>query len=66
MALPSPLSPGPPSNASEVLKMFHILRKQFPGARVVASTFDDYVDALEAAAPDLNLPVVTGNKPTHP
>lgn len=40
--------------------MYGVLAKQFPAAELVASTFDDYVGQLEAAAPGLDLEVFTG------
>ncbi len=36
------------------------MRESFPGAEVKASTFDAYSQKLWEAAPDLDLPVVTG------
>lgn len=51
---------GPPANASQVHQMYRVLAKQFPAAELVASTFDDYVGQLEAAAPGLDLEVFTG------
>ncbi|GAB4813534.1 hypothetical protein N2152v2_000580 [Parachlorella kessleri] len=50
---------GPPS-VDEVLDVFRQVQHQFPGAEVVASTFDEFVEPLLEAAPSLNLPVVTG------
>ena len=51
---------GPHDNTTLIKAAFADLREQFKGARVVASTLDDYTHALLAAAPRLALPVVTG------
>ncbi len=51
---------GPPGSAQEVLDTFAGLQKLFPNATLVASTFEDFVDAVEAA--DLPLPVVDGKE----
>lgn len=50
---------GPPPTILEVQQAYRHLREEFPGARVMASTFDDYVSRLAEAAPHLTLPVVT-------
>ena len=43
------------------------LRRQFPGARVHASTFDDFVGPLATAVADgLRLPVVTDEASVDP
>eukprot|EP00775_Hariotina_reticulata_P003530 gene3530-3799_t len=53
---------GPPEDLDELQEMFHITRRQWPGAKVVASTLDDYLGHLVAAVEEqsLQLPVVTG------
>uniref|UniRef100_A0A2C9LDB6 Glycoside hydrolase family 38 N-terminal domain-containing protein n=1 Tax=Biomphalaria glabrata TaxID=6526 RepID=A0A2C9LDB6_BIOGL len=38
---------GPPITIQEVLGYYEILRAEFPGAELVASTFDNFVQALE-------------------
>ncbi|XP_059146397.1 uncharacterized protein LOC131933931 [Physella acuta] len=38
---------GPPLQIQEVLGYYEILRSEFPGAQLVASTFDNYVEVLE-------------------
>ncbi|KAK6980368.1 hypothetical protein BgiMline_021379 [Biomphalaria glabrata] len=38
---------GPPVTIQEVLGYYEILRAEFPGAELVASTFDNFVQALE-------------------
>ncbi|GBF87719.1 hypothetical protein Rsub_00430 [Raphidocelis subcapitata] len=50
---------GPPASPAEVQKIYAAVRASWPGARVFASTLEDYVDALAEAAPGLDLPVVT-------
>jgi hypothetical protein len=57
-----PLDTGPPEDLDELLDMFHITRRQWPGAKVVASTLDDYLGHLVTAVEEqgLQLPVVTG------
>ena len=40
--------------ASEI---FEYYAKQFPGAHVIASSFEDYYTRLELAIPNLELPV---------
>ncbi|KAK9837747.1 hypothetical protein WJX74_004142 [Apatococcus lobatus] len=50
---------GPP-DANEVRDIFKRVREGFPGAEVKASTFDAYSKKLTEAAPQLDLPVVTG------
>ncbi|KAL4430828.1 hypothetical protein ABPG75_006084 [Micractinium tetrahymenae] len=49
---------GPPSTG-KVLRIFKQVRQQFPGARGVASTLDEYVKELLEQAPQMDLPVVT-------
>lgn len=62
--LPSPpsLLAGPPAAGAQVLAMFHHVRRQWPGARVVGSTLEDYLEGLMGALAQggLTLPVVTG------
>ena len=41
-------------------EIFQRVRENFPGAVVRASTFDEYSRKLVEAAPDLDLPVFTG------
>jgi hypothetical protein len=48
-----PHQPPPP-------RIYAFMRKSWPGAKLVSSTFEDFVDELVAAAPRLNLSVVTG------
>lgn len=50
---------GAPS-AEEVLDIHARVRAGFPGARVAAAGLDAFVEELAAAAPRLDLPVVTG------
>ena len=40
--------------------MFNITQHNFPGARVAVSTLDAFFGRLLAAAPGLDLPVLTG------
>jgi hypothetical protein len=51
---------GPPASPAEARAIYDAVRRAWPGARVVASTLEDYAAALLAAAPGLDLPVVTG------
>ena len=44
----------------QVRDIFKRVRDSFPGAEVKASTFDAYSEKLLAAAPSLDLPVITG------
>lgn len=54
---------GPPESLDELLTMFKLARKQWPGARVVASSLDEYLTHLEAAVDGgLELPLVTGER----
>ena len=53
---------GPPASPQEALAIFAAVRAAWPGARVVASTLDDYLQELLAAAPGLDLPVVTSER----
>lgn len=43
----------------QVEAIFNLTEHNFPGAEVVASTLDAYVEALHRALPRLKLPVVT-------
>ncbi len=52
-----PDNSGPPESVEEVLSYFDIARWQFPGAEVVASTFDNFTAQL--ATIRSQLPVVT-------
>jgi hypothetical protein len=49
---------GPPT-AEEVLDIFKRVRASFPQAELTAAGFDGFVKDLAAAAPSLDLPVVT-------
>lgn len=44
----------------QVLEVFDKVRSEFPGAEVLATPLDDFVTPLLEAAPQLNLPVVSG------
>jgi hypothetical protein len=44
---------GPPESVAEVQNQFDIARWQFPGARVIASTYDAFVSELSKVAPSL-------------
>ena len=44
---------------SQVTEIFNLTRAAFPDADVFASSLDDFTDALLAALPGLDLPVVT-------
>ncbi|KAL0047364.1 hypothetical protein WJX82_001496 [Trebouxia sp. C0006] len=48
-----------PHSAEEVLDIFQQTQAAFPGAEVFASTLDNFTLALQAALPNLQLPVVT-------
>lgn len=48
-----------PHSVEQVLEIYTRVRESFPGAQIIASTLDDFVTELEAAAPSLDLPVVT-------
>lgn len=49
---------GPPMNSKELIQDFEAIEREFPGAEVVASTFDKFVAALENI-PDENFPTHT-------
>jgi hypothetical protein len=51
---------GPPASPADVAKIYAAVRASWPGARVVASTLEAYGRELLAAAPGLDLPVLTG------
>lgn len=51
---------GPPPTVLEVTRVYDILNKEFPGAEIKASTFDNFTAALYEALPTLKLEVVTG------
>lgn len=53
---------GPPDSLGELLTMFHILRQQWPGARIVTGSLDDYLGQLMQAVDNkkVKLPVITG------
>lgn len=51
---------GPPSDASEVLRNYAHWRSEFPGAHVMASSFDAFVEKLYSQLPHLKLPEVVG------
>lgn len=48
-----------PHSAEEVLDIFQRTQAAFPGAEVFTSTLDNFTLALQAALPNLRLPVVT-------
>ena len=48
---------GPPTSAQEVIDDWKSLQKAFPDAEIIASTFDDFVNAV-ALVPDENFPVI--------
>ncbi|XP_076091967.1 uncharacterized protein LOC143063623 [Mytilus galloprovincialis] len=48
---------GPPENIEEILNYYEILRLQFPGAEIDASTFEDYIEAIQPIKNQL--PVLT-------
>lgn len=48
-------------NVSDVHDIYVAVREGYPNARIIASSYEAYLDELEAALPDLPpLPVVTG------
>ena len=47
---------GPPESLSEIQSVYDIVRDQYPGAKVFASTFDNFVNAINMSA----LPTVYG------
>ena len=47
---------GPPTSIVEIQTTFFILREQYPGAKVFASTFDNFVNAINMSS----LPIVYG------
>jgi hypothetical protein len=52
---------GPPTNISEPLRIYELLRKEWGEQAVItASSLDAFVDAVYEALPQLNLTVVTG------
>ena len=48
-------------SANETLGNFATVQKSFPGASVVSSTFDEFVDTVMADGSDALLPVITGD-----
>ena len=50
---------GPPMSANETLNDFAIVQKEFPGASVVSSTFEEFVEAVMADGADALLPEIT-------
>lgn len=48
---------GPPKDVLEILNYYEIMRKEFPGAKVKASTFDEFFEAVQPIKSQL--PVVT-------
>lgn len=50
---------GPPMSANETLNDFAIVQKAFPGASVVSSTFEEFVEAVMADGADALLPEIT-------
>jgi len=51
---------GPPGDPREVLDVFDIVRSQYPGATVIASSLDAFVEEVLAARHFLNMTVVSG------
>lgn len=47
-----------PHSMDEVLEIYSVLHKEFEGAEIVASTFDEYLAELIAALPSLSLATV--------
>ena len=47
---------GPPRSIAEIQNNFNVLREQYPGAKVFASTMDNFVNAVNASS----LPIVYG------
>ena len=47
---------GPPSSLAEIQSVFDVLRQQYRGAKVFASTFDNFVNSIDSTS----LPVVVG------
>lgn len=47
---------GPPTSIAEIHNILNILREQYPGAKVFASTMDNFVNAVNASS----LPIVYG------
>ncbi|XP_021341777.1 uncharacterized protein LOC110442470 [Mizuhopecten yessoensis] len=48
---------GPPKDIQEILNYYEIMRKEFPGAKIKASTFDEFFEAVQPIKSQL--PVVT-------
>ena len=48
-----------PAFPLQVLQVFNLTQAAFPDADVFASTLDNFTDALQAALPGLEVPVVT-------
>ncbi|XP_071097043.1 uncharacterized protein [Haliotis cracherodii] len=38
---------GPPQSINEILSNYEVLRGEFPGAKLMASTFDNFIEALQ-------------------
>jgi hypothetical protein len=53
-----PDNSGPPSSVDEVVSYFNVARAAFPGATVLASTHDRFVQELETVQAEL--PVAAG------
>jgi len=49
---------GPPTSAQELITDFAQIEGEFPGAKVIPSTFDIFLDAL-SDIPDANFPILT-------
>lgn len=47
-------------DASDISEVYDLLRADYPGASIQASTFDAFTAELLKALPQLGLPVVTG------
>ncbi|XP_033729575.1 uncharacterized protein LOC117318725 [Pecten maximus] len=48
---------GPPQDIYEILNYYEIMRKEFPGAKIKASTFDEFFEAVQPIKSQL--PVIT-------
>lgn len=48
-----------PYSAHDYVEHFRAIQLEFPGARIVGSTFDKYIAALESSGAAVNLPVLT-------
>ena len=48
---------GPPPNVSSILSDWEAIGIEFPKAKIISSTFEEYVAAI-SDVPDLNFPVI--------